>query len=338
MAKKLSSSKRKDIVAQLKQGKSLRSIAMYFKIGSSTVRRIGIENNILSTNKAGCKKKLTDRDERFCVKKIISGEEKSVVALTKTLKKDKQISVGRNTIARALNKAGLKAGEKKKKPLLSAKNINARMEFAKKHKDWTIEDWKRVIFSDESKINRFNSDGRSWCWFRDVGELETRTVDQTPKFGGGGVMVWGCVTWEGVGYLCKIDGNMDQHLYKNILEDDLMETIQFYALDPSKIVFQHDNDPKHKAKIVQEWLANQEFETMEWPAQSPDLNLIEHMWAEVKRRLNKFDTPSKGVFELWERVQKIWNEISPDVCMNLYESMPRRMEAVLKAKGKWTKY
>ena len=131
---------------------------------------------------------------------------------------------------------------------------------------------------------------------------------------------------------------MDQHLYKNILEEDLMNTIEYYDLDPEKVIFQHDNDPKHTAKSVKEWLSNQEFQVMVWPAQSPDLNPIEHLWVHIKRGLNSYDKPASGMNELWERVQKIWNETSAQTCLNLINSMPSRIDAVLKAKGKWTKY
>ncbi len=55
-------------------------------------------------------------------------------------------------------------------------------------------------------------------------------------------MIWGCMTSKGVGYSCKIDSTMDQHLYKSILEDELMQTIEFYELKEEKIIFQHDNE------------------------------------------------------------------------------------------------
>ena len=243
MGKKIKKSLEKKIISQLNEGKTSRRIARNEKVGRSTVQRIAKANEIPLKSKGGRKKKLTTRDEKFCAKQITSGKSKSVTELTKILKEDHNISIDRRTVARALNNQGLRAGEKKKKPGLSQKNIKARLEWAKVHKDWTVEDWNRVIFSDESKINRFNSDGRSWCWCRDVNQIEDRTVNTTYKHGGGGVMVWGCLTSKGVGYLCRIEGTMDQHLYKSILEDDLMNTLEFYNLNPEEVFFQHDNDP-----------------------------------------------------------------------------------------------
>ena len=90
--------------------------------------------------------------------------------------------------------------------------------------------------------------------------------------------------------------------------------------------------------MVQEWLNEQAFEVLEWPPQSPDLNPIEHLWAMLKRRLNQYERPPNGMLELWERVQAEWNNIDREVCVRLVESMPDRIKAVLKAKGKWTVY
>ena len=77
---------------------------------------------------------------------------------------------------------------------------------------------------------------------------------------------------------------------------------------------------------------------MVWPAQSPDLNPIEHLWGYLKRRLADHECSSKGIYELWERVQVDWEEIPVEECQKLIESMPRRVHAVIKAKGGYTKY
>ena len=77
---------------------------------------------------------------------------------------------------------------------------------------------------------------------------------------------------------------------------------------------------------------------MWWPAQSPDLNLIEHLWQHLKTKLGENEESPKEVTELWERVEKEWECIDAAVCQNLIESMPRRIRAVIRAKGGHTKY
>ena len=118
----------------------------------------------------------------------------------------------------------------------------------------------------------------------------------------------------------------------------LLNSMKHYGLNPPDIICQQDNDPKHTSKKVKEWLGEQKFRTMVWPAQSPDLNLIEHLWGYLKRRLAEHENPPSGIHELWERVQMDWEEIAASECQKLIQSMPRRVQAVLKAKGGYTKY
>jgi transposase len=77
---------------------------------------------------------------------------------------------------------------------------------------------------------------------------------------------------------------------------------------------------------------------MDWPAQSPDLNPIEHVWSILKRCLNLYSTPPKNLHELWNRVQEVYATITIDECQRLYASMPTRIAVVLEAKGRWTSF
>ena len=328
-----------NILALLAQGLSLREIAKRVGVGYGTIQKVRKQHRqCLRSSKGGRPKKLTEQDKRYCLRLITSGRVETATAAARKLQQDFGVSVSANTVSNALKEAGMSSEEKVKKPMLSANNIKARLAFAKRYKHWTVDDWKRVIWSDGTKINRFCSGGHAWYWARDGESRQDRHIKQTVKHGGGSIMIWGCMTAQGPGYLCKIEGTMDQHLYKSILEDELSKTIEYYRMDVDKVMFQHDTDSKHRATSVQEWLANQSFEVLEWPSQSPDLNPIEHLWAHLKRQLNTYESPSKGMLELWERVEDEWNKIDSEVCMRLIESMLMRISALLKAKGSWTKY
>ena len=330
----LSPAQKHTILTMLDAGQSTRSISTATGVHSSTISRLrSKERSELQKSTGGCPKKLSPSNIHHAVHLLSTQKAENAVQVTKTLTNIINQPLSPSTVCPKLKKAGLKAVVKTKRPLLSAKHRKARLDFAHAHKDWTLDDWKRVVWSDETKINRLGSDGRKWAWKKPGEGLSDRLVEGTAKFGGGSIMIWGCMTWEGVGYATKIDGRMDSDLYLQILKDELLNSLEHYGLNPPDIIFQQDNDPKHTSKKVKKWLGEQEFRTMVWPAQSPDLNPIEHLWGYLKRRLAEHENPPSGIHELWERVQVDWEEIAASECQTLIESMPRRVEAVLKAKG-----
>ena len=336
----LSEEKRLSAIALLQNGCSTREVSRLLGICQSTCSRIQREYAPhVERLRGGRPKSITPAQRRACVRAITQGGLNTAVDVRNALSEQLNVVVSTNTVRRTLHEAGLGSLEKQKKPLLTAKNIRSRLEFAQRHKDWTVHDWNRVIFSDETKINRFQSDGRAWCWVRDEeSHLQARHVSQTVKHGGGAIFVWGCMTSSGMGYMCKIEGKMKQDLYLRILQDELMDTIKLYHFNPFHVIFQHDNDPKHTAKLVKHWLSIQNFDVLIWPPQSLDINPIEHVWALVKQRLNEYLAPAKGMLELWERVQDSFNSITPMQCQRFYHSMPNRIQAVLASKGRWTNY
>jgi transposase len=286
----------------------------------------------------GCPKKLTGANIIYTKRGIRTGQIKNAVQAAKSLATINGQNISPQTVRNALKSTGMVSVAKQKKPLLSKKHRRARLEFAERHLEWTVDDWARVWWSDETKINRLGSDGRDQVWIDKENRQDPRRIKQTVKFGGGNLMMWGCMGWEGIGFATRIDGKMDAQLYTEILGDELLKSLEWYGQQVEDIHFQQDNDPKHTSKLAKKWFEEQNFRVLIWPAQSPDLNPIEHLWEYLKRRLNEHEVPPKGIHELWERVEKEWNGIPKEVVQNLIASMPRRCAAVIKAKGGHTKY
>ena len=117
-----------------------------------------------------------------------------------------------------------------KKPFISEKNRKARLEFAHAHKNWAIEQWSHILWSDESKFNLRHSDGKKY--------VKNKKIRETPKHkrfnpsytrtafkrgGGKGVMDWGCFSGvSGLGPLLQINGIMERFVYRDILEKQMV--------------------------------------------------------------------------------------------------------------------
>jgi transposase len=327
------------ILSLLVEGLSAHSIASSTGVSYSSITRLRSKHlpHLLKSS-GGRPTKLSPSNIRYAQRLIGTGKVENAVQVTKALQDIINQPLSAQTTRRYLKQSGMKAVVKKKRPLLTKRHRKERLDFAISHQDWTVEDWKKVIWSDETKINRLGSDGRKWVWKKAGEGLSDRLVEGTKKFGGGSLMMWGCMMWDGVGYACKIDGRMDADLYVKILEEDLQASLEHYDKNAEDIIFQQDNDPKHTSKKAKAWFNDHEYQVLPWPAQSPDLNPIEHLWHHLKRKLAEYQEPPKGIMELWERVEGEWNKIGPEVCQNLIESMPRRVEAVVKANGGYTKY
>ena len=337
--KSLSTSQRNYILSLLDSGLHIRDSHARTGHGIGTISRLRSKcRSSLQKSLGGRPSKLSPANTRHAIHLIQTGKAENAAQITNPLADIINQPLSTKTIRRTLKKAGMRAVVKRKRSFLSKRHRRARLDWAIAHQDWTVEDWKQVVYSDETKINRFGSDGRTITW-KMVGEgLSDRLVEGTLKFGGGSLMMWGCMLWEGVGYACKIDGKMDANLYVQILDEDLQASIECYDKSSEDIIFQQDNDPKHTSRKAKTWFQDNDIKVLPWPAQSPDLNPIEHLWGHLKRRLKEYDHPPGGILELWERVEKEWNKIPAEECQKLIESMPRRVTAVLRAKGGYTKY
>ncbi|XP_054737863.1 uncharacterized protein LOC129244272 [Anastrepha obliqua] len=150
-------------------------------------------------------------------------------------------------------------------------------------------------------------------------EYNPRFTTKTVKHGGAKVMVWGSFSYGAVGPIYLIEGIMDQKVYVRILEEFMIPHATWNM--PLKWIFQQDNDPKHTSKSAKEWFRINGIELMRWPAQSPDLNLIENLWTDIKKCVDQ-QKPTNSK-DLRKVVKEAWEGIPIKRFQDLIDSMPR---------------
>lgn len=330
---------REVIVKLRKEGKSYAEIGKLTGKPRSTIQTIirNAENRNATDSlpRSGRPRKLSERDRRMVLHEINKNPKTSAVELNNMVYRTTGTIVNPETIRIMLREEGFKSRSPRKKPFISAVNREKRLTFARLHVDKTVEFWDRVIFTDESKFNLFGSDGKTRVWRKINTAMVEKNLIRTVKYGGGSVMVWGCMSTAGVGNLVFIEGKMDRYAYLNILRGNLKQSAENLGHQQSWI-FQQDNDPKHTALVVREWLLYNTPKQLHSPPQSPDLNPIEHLWDELERRVRKLSCSTKE--ELKSALLQAWRNIPSEVLKNLVHSMPNRIRACIDAKGGPTKY
>jgi transposase len=337
--KPISKEVRAAVILLHEAGNTFSKIAALKGISKASVSRI-VKEDSKGTNqvKRGRPRLLSDQQERYYHRQVLSGKIDTAVDATKCLLEDADVQVSADTFRRSFKRAGMTSFKKKKKPLLTRKMKKRRLEWARSKAAWTTEDWARVIFSDETKVNRWSSDGVKYSWKMPGATTEDRLIDPTIKHGGGSLMMWGCFSFNGIGFATKVEGTLNADFYQEILGDELLKTIDWYELSTDDFIFQQDNAPCHTARTTMRWFEENNVQLLDWPSNSPDLNPIENLWAYLKTKLKGYPTKPKSIKQLWERMECEWEAIPQDYCKKLVDSMPDRICKVIKAKGAWIKY
>ena len=207
--RKLSQDQIYSITTLLDEGVKPEEISKIVGCGKSTVAKY--RSKMLdhrSPPMRGRPSKLTSRDKRALARLVANGRTKTAVEATRTINLEREYKVSSVTVRRALREQGLRAIKRVKKPKLSKVYKRARLQWALEHEIWTFEDWKRVVWSDETKINRLNSDGIKYAWSKSPSDYPAEVVEETLKFGGGSMMIWGCISWLGAGGMSPVVGRM----------------------------------------------------------------------------------------------------------------------------------
>jgi len=149
--------------------------------------------------------------------------------------------------------------------LISTSNGKKRLQFARAHQNWTVEDWKNVACSDESRFLLRLSDGRVRIWRKQNENLDPSYLVTTVQAGSGGVMVWGTFSWHTLGPLVTIGNRLNAMAYLSIVSNHV-HPFMATMYPSSDGYFQQDNAPYHKAGIISNWFLehDNEFTVLEW--------------------------------------------------------------------------
>lgn len=334
----------REIVIRLhSKGKSYSEIAKIVSRSRTTVasivQRCKKEGRVANGRRTGRPPILSATDRRALLRNARSNPRKSAPKLASELALASKKKVHPENVRRVLRKNGYNGRKPRRKPYISAANQEKRLAFARNHVNKDDSFWKRVLFTDESKFTIYDTEKRGYVWRKKNEALKKENVCGTVKHGGAGVLVWGCMAASGVGDLVLIDGIMDQYVYRDILQNHLQASVTRLGL-PADWIFQQDNDPKHCALSVKTYLLYRVPKQLHSPPQSADMNPIEHVWDELDRRIREPEVRCRITSKetLKTALREAWEELPPSVTSNLVQSMQRRMQAVIDARGGPTKY
>ncbi|GFX46278.1 transposable element Tc3 transposase [Trichonephila clavipes] len=166
--------------------------------------------------------------------------------------------------------------------------------------------------------------------------LPPENIIERYRYGDAGWLVWGGIFLGSRNDLHVQSVTMTGHIYRDVILEQHVRL--FRGAMGTEFLFMDDNARPHRANIVDECLQSEDITHMDWPAYSPDLNLIEHVWDMLGRRIVARQPPPTYPPELWRALLDEWCNIPQDQIDNLILSMPRHCKACIASSGRHTPY
>ncbi|GFX89553.1 transposable element Tc3 transposase [Trichonephila clavipes] len=207
----------------------------------------------------------------------------------------------------------------------------------REHRNWRDNECRRVLFTDESRFSLSSDSHRILIWRERGSRNHLSNIIERDRYGGRSVLVWGGIMLGSRTDLHIFDaGSVNGTRYCNEI---LLPYVRlFRGAMGLQFLFMDDNAPCHRTVAAEQLLESEYIERMDWPARSPDLNPIEHVWDFLGRRLAARTLPPVTIRELRLALQDEWAEMPHQLIGTLILSMGRRCETCLAVRGDYIPY
>lgn len=296
---------------------------------SALLKRFQLRGTVVSPKPTGARCKLGVRDKRQ-LKHLILRDRRAPIA---AIQAQMTTKVCIRTLRRYIRALGFNNRVAVKKPFLSKAHKAQRLAFAQAHAHWSEEDWKNVIWTDESSFEVGKHSRLVRVWRQVYERYAWDCLCPSFKSGRVSIMIWGAFSGYHKSPIVIIPtGRRTAADFVNIVYEGAL--FSFYSLHDrsNDMSLMEDGAPVHRSSLSNRWREAQSMAKLNWPPNSPDLNPIENLWKIVKDQVQNKHRP-RDRDQMASAVQREWNGVSRDVLDTLISTMPYRMKAVIDAQG-----
>ncbi|GFX52137.1 transposable element Tc1 transposase [Trichonephila clavipes] len=291
------------MIGKLEEGRTVTSVAAEFGINKSVLSRAWklFQTTGTAVRKVGGGRPRTTTagDDRYIILQAKRGRRQSTSVIARQLSIATGRQVSRFTVARRLHKGGLFARRPERCLPLKVDHRRHRLQWYREHKNRTTDQWSRVLCTDESWFSTRSDSQRILTWR----EIETRF------------------------YTSNIKGSVIRDSY---CEEVLLPHGRLFRSDIGPdFIFMDENARPHRALAVEELLESEDTTQMDWPAYSPDLNPIEHVWDALGRRIAARLHHPENTQQFKQMLIEEWALLPQEMLHQLVLSMRRRCEATI---------
>lgn len=328
------------IIGRLECGRTQMEVSEELGIAQSVISRLWQrfqnDGNVSRRYSRGRPRITTANDDRYLAVTAKRNRRSTASDLSRQLSSATGTTVSRQTVYRRLGNIALYARRPVRCVPLTANHRRHRLAWSREHALWTPQQWACVMFSDESRFSLQSDSRRTLVWRTPGTRYHQENIIERHRYGGAGLLVWGGIILGSRTDLHVQIGTMTGHIYRDIILEQYVRL--FRGAMGAEFVFMDDNARPHRANIVNECLQSEDITRMEWPACSPDLNPIEHVWDMLGRRVAARQPPPTCLPELWTALLAEWSNLPQDQIDNLILSMPRRCTNCISSSGRHTMY